>query len=461
MTARERARLLRPQSIPLWLGLAPLLLFLVFAVRSGTGLNPLMVLMALLGAAGFVCSVGYHFFCRKSIPKVVIKPMGFAKGALVVAVILPVTLVNLWGSGAGYSLMLSPNGMMSVARWFKVAAKLLLGSPLGLNLDPVPKVSQALMGGGFLGGALWGALGYAVIFGLAGSGFAALRQEAFDPRQEPFGGSSTWPMLRPLIGFYYGMSLGFWFGAAGIWVGKTLFGNSEIVAPSLQALLTTFGVVSDPNLAFTNAFGTAGWLVAFSTLFLGKADFTVGFSDPRPEEKEPDMKIKIPELPKTPEPEFDFASIGHETEQIAQAFQGQLAELARQMGFLDPIEPASSVVMAPDESLGDRPNEEPAVTNVISARRPDFDVSFDSAMGQLSNVYVQVSAQLGSMELPLTDWLMMAEGSILELPRPKDNTVAVCINGKPIGKGKAVMLEDHKAIKVLKLSADATQHLGR
>ncbi|MNX91089.1 flagellar motor switch protein [compost metagenome] len=265
-----------------------------------------------------------------------------------------------------------------------------------------------------------------------------------------------------MIGYYYGLSLGFWFGAGTIWLAKTVFSNPQNLPPTLQAVLTAIGVSPNPNLAFTNAVGLAGLLLVFSTLFLGKADFAAGFSDPRPEEKEPDMKIKIPELPKTPEPEFDFASIGHETDQIAQQFQSQLQDLARQLGFQDPVETAASLVAAPAEEVEDAPTEqEPPVTNIISARRPDFDVSFDSAMGQLSNVYVQVSAQLGSTELQLTDWLTMAEGSILELPRPKDNTITVCINGKPVGKGRAVMLEDHKAIKVLKLSSDATQHLGR
>ncbi|HEY9854239.1 MAG TPA: FliM/FliN family flagellar motor switch protein, partial [Stenomitos sp.] len=460
MTAKERAKLLRPQAVPLWLGLAPLLMFLLYALRSGTGLSPVILGFALFGVVGFAVSMGYHFFCRAAIPKVVIKPMPYWRGVIVVALMLPYTLVNLWGSGAGYSLMLSPNGMENVARWLRVVAKMLLGTPIEANLDQLPRVSAFVMQGTYLGGALWGALGYAVVFAVAGLGFAALRQEAFDPRQEPFGGSSGWPFWRMCIGYYYGMSLGFWFGAAGIWVAHRLFAGSASLAPSIQAMLTALGVVADPNVAFTNAVNTAGWLVAFSTLFLGKADFTVGFSDPRPEEREPDMKIKIPELPKTPEPEFDFASIGHETEQIAQAFQNQLSDLARQLGFLDPVEPASTLAATAQEDHSDEPDQEPAVANVISARRPDFDVSFDSAMGQLSNVYVQVSAQLGSTELPLTEWLTLAEGSILELPRPKDNTISLCINGKPVGKGRAVMLEDHKAIKVLKLSADATQNLG-
>lgn len=459
MTPQERARLLRPQAIPLWIGIIPLLMFLIYGLRSGTGLHPALIGLAAMGAGGFLTSLGYHFFCRRSIPRVVIKPMTFWRGFAIVVPILIFTLLNLRGSSSGQSLILSPNLMANPIRWLRLAAQLVSGTILPPQL--LPNGSEFLQQAMFLNGSLWGALGYSVVFGCAAFGFAALRQEAFDPRQEPFGGSSTWPFLRVLIAYYYGMSLGFWFGAVGIWLGKATLEMASDQS-GVQALITAFGISSNPNLAFTNALSMGGWLVTFSTLFMGRADFTVGFTDPRPEEKEPDMKIKIPELPKTPEPEFDFASIGHETEQIAQQFQVQLSDLARQFGFLDPIEPASSLVVAAAKaSLEEDEKVEPPVANVISARRPDFDVSFDSAMGQLSNVYVQVSAELGSMELPLTDWLTMAEGSILELPRSKDNMMTLCINGKAIGHGRAVSLEDHKAIKVLKLSADATKNLGR
>lgn len=459
MTPQERARLLRPQAIPLWLGIAPLLMFLVYGLRSDTGLHPTLIGLAGMGAAGFLVSLSYHFFCRRSIPKVVIKPLTFWRGFLVIIPILGFTILNLRGVASGQALILSPNLMANPVRWIRLAAQLLSGTivpPIA-----IPDGSEFVHQGMFMNGALWGALGYAVVFGCAAFGFAALRQEAFDPRQEPFGGSTTWPFLRVLIAYYYGMSLGFWFGAAGLWLGNATLGAASDQAGT-QALLTAFGLATNPNVAFTNALSMGGWLLTFATLFMGRGDFTVAFTDPRPEEKEPDMKIKIPELPKTPEPEFDFASIGHETEQIAQQFHVQLADLARQFGFLDPIEPASTLVMTAAKAQAEEDEKtEPALANVISARRPDFDTSFDSAMGQLSNVYVQVSAELGSMELPLTDWLTMAEGSILELPRSKDNLMTLCINGKAIGQGRAVMLEDHKAIKVLKLSADATKNLGR
>lgn len=461
MTGKERARFLRPQALPLWLGLVPLFMFLLFGLRSGTGLNLPVLVLAALGLLGFGVSLGYHFFCRAALPRVVIQPMGHLRGSLVALAMLPLVLVNSWGIQSNRSLTLSPGGLVSPMDWIMTAANLALARPAPPPTRAIGALSQALFGGPFMGGALWGALGYAVAFAIAGGCFALLRQEAFDPRQEPFGGAGSWPMLRPLIGYFYGLSLGFLFGAVLIWLASTIFLRIEVLPPAIEAMLTAFGVVREPNLAFTHAFSAGGLIMGFSTLFLGRADFTAPFSDPKRAEREPDMKIKIPELPKTPPPEFDFASIGFETEQIATQFQAQLGELARQLGFADPIEPAAELLKdgrAEEQTEGPK---EPPVANLISARRPDFDLSFDSAMGQLSNVYVQVSAQLGSTELPLTDWLMMGEGSILELPRPKDNHVVLTINGRPVGKGRAVMVEDHKAIKVLALSPDATKNLGR
>lgn len=445
------------QAIPLWSGLLPLGMLLAFSARSGAGVHSVVGVLMLVAIAGFLASVGYHFFYRAAIPRMVVKPTHWAKALLVNALILPVCLISLWGSPAGYGLTLSPNPMQEPGRWIQVAAKLLLGQPVDLP-PPEPSVLSAFVGEGlFLGGALWGALGYAFVFALAGMGFAALRKEVFDPRQNPYGGSA-WPFLRTLIGYFYGFSLGFWVGAAIIVTGRILFGGVEALPDAIGSMLLAFGVAADPDLAFTNGFSTGGFLVLVSTLFLGKADFTVGFTDPRPEQREPDMKVEIPKLPETEPPSFDFAAISAETEQISQAFQQELSAMVRSLGLADEVEPASTVLAAPEEPV-EEDSAEPPVLNIISARKPDFDISFDSAMGQLSNVYVQVSAQLGSTEIPLADWLLLAEGAILEFPRPADSTVEVCINGRPVGRARPVSLDDHKAIKVLMLSADMQQTL--
>lgn len=453
--ARPRVRLMG-QAIPLWAGVIPLLMIMGFAFRSGAGLHSGVALLGLVAFVGFLASVGYHFFYRAGIPRVVIKPMGIGGAIAASAVVLPLCLVNLWGSDAGYSLAMSPNPMQEPLRWLQVAAKLLLGSPVGEGMPPIepPALSAWVYQGVFLGGALWGALGYAAIAGIASAIFAAFRKEVFDPRQEPFSGG-FWPVSRILIGFYYGFSLGFMLGAALEFSGTMLFGRAEIPA-SIAGFLSGIGLDRDPNRAFSHAFSAGGGMICLAALFLGKADFAVGFSDPKPEEREPDMKVSIPDLPKSAPPQFDFSSILAESEQINASFQQELKALVRQLGLSDVVESAASVLA---DKKPEEDKAEPEVVNVISARKPDFDVSFDSAMGQLSNVYVQVSALLGATEMPLTEWLTLEENSIIEFPRAPDNSMTVCINGKPVGRGKPVTLEGRKAIKVLKLSAEAVSSL--
>lgn len=455
--SKRRTVGLTGQALPLGAGVFPLIMLLAFSARSGTGLHGVVAVLMLVAIAGFLASVGYHFFYRAAIPRVVIKPMPWSRALIVNAILLPLCLISLWGSPAGYGLTLSPNPMQDPGRWIQVAAKLLLGDPVDLPAVTTSALSPFVGQGLFLGGALWGALGYAFVFALAGLGFAAMRKEVFDPRQNPYGGGG-WPALRMLIGYFYGFSLGFYLGAAIIFTGHTLFSGAEALPESIGSMLLAFGVVADPNVAFTNGLSTGGFLVLVSTLFLGKADFTVGFTDPRPDQREPDMKVEIPKLPEVEAPAFDFAAISAETEQISQTFQQELNALVRSLGLAEEVEPASTVLAAGEEPMDDGPKE-PPVLNVISARKPDFDVSFDSAMGQLSNVYVQVSAQLGATEIPLADWLLLSEGAILEFPRPADNTVQICINDRAVGRARAVSLDDHKAIKVLMLSSDMQQTL--
>ncbi|MNY58389.1 flagellar motor switch protein [compost metagenome] len=83
---------------------------------------------------------------------------------------------------------------------------------------------------------------------------------------------------------------------------------------------------------------------------------------------------------------------------------------------------------------------------------------YDTAMGQLSNVYVQITADLGKLEISAADWLMLGEGAMLELPRSPDGTVGLRINGQPAGRGKALTVNGNKAVKVTQLRGKVEQY---
>ena len=111
--------------------------------------------------------------------------------------------------------------------------------------------------------------------------------------------------------------------------------------------------------------------------------------------------------------------------------------------------------MPPVGKMGSKP--EPEATNLVSARDPMVEDDGPSAMGSLSNVYVQIVAELGKLEVPAAEWLSLAEGAILELPKSADGTVAVTLNGKPLSRGRPLTVNGNKAIKMIGMRAKPEQ----
>lgn len=459
-TRAERPRRRKPkvrlggQLWPILIGMVPVFLVMAFMTRGGAGLHRGVLVLWALAAAGCLVSVAYHIFYRASVPKSVIYPATFWKTLPVSVVLFSIGLVTMWGASANWALQLTPNRMERPQAWIQLLAKLLLREPAEGTVQAV-KFAPWVTGPATWDGALWGAVGFACIFGIGGMLAALARREAFDPRQEPFGTASFWPILRALIGYYFGWSLGFGLGAALIWTITYFTAGVQEMPESIASLKAALGAIPDPNRAFTGGFVCGAWMLSLGMLFLGKGDFTVTFSDPKPEEKEPPMKVSIPELPKTELPNLDFGAVGAETEQIAAAFGRDLQAVVRQMGL---GEDPGVVFEAPEETEAQETGE-PPTANLLSARKPEFDTAFDEALGQLSSVYVQISAQLGQMQISLAEWLTLEEGSLLEIPRSADGSVAVCINGRPVGRGKPAVHENHVAVKVLKLEPGTVESL--
>ncbi|HEY9764973.1 MAG TPA: hypothetical protein V6C82_01350, partial [Chroococcales cyanobacterium] len=243
---------LRAQAMLLLIGIVPLGMLVLFWLRSGSGMHRWMMAFTVSYALSFVLSINYYFFYRHGTPKTIIHPSGVGRALIACLFILPFTVINLWGVERGWSLTLSPNGTQNPGRWLQLAAKLLLGQPVDLEAQILPNLPGWVYHPWFFHGALWGALGYAVVFGVGGLIGSFLRREVFDPRQEPFGGG-LWFLFRPLIGLYYGTTLGFCFGGALEFIAYNLFGSRDGISPAVSALLSAFGCVPDPNRAMTMA----------------------------------------------------------------------------------------------------------------------------------------------------------------------------------------------------------------
>ena len=283
-------------------------------------------------------------------------------------------------------------------------------------------------------------------FGLAGAIFGLFRRELLDPRDEHAGSGMLGALVRSAVGMFYGSAMGFAAGASIIFVIRTLFPTITQATPG-QFLhwIYVFGAASNPNTAFTYAFTTACMFAGATSLFLGRRDFTAPVSDPKAPELTRPLKVQIPPVPPAPQMAFDMGKVQAESQQILTQFSGELTRM-----FKGPEWEYERYDMPPVGRAGQK--AEPEATNLISARMAD-EGDYDNAMGSLSNVYVQIVAELGAIEVSAADWLTLAEGALLELPRNGEG-INVSINGKPAGKGKALTVNGSKAVKMVSLSGN-------
>ncbi|MEB3298855.1 MAG: FliM/FliN family flagellar motor C-terminal domain-containing protein [Candidatus Sericytochromatia bacterium] len=437
---------LASQWLPLLAGLYPILLVMSLVTRGKGSPNFMLLGFWGLALAGLAAAVAHHFWYRRRLPRVVLVPPAWWKGAVVAGVMGLLGMLLLWGLSARWGLTLSHNPLETPRGWLQLAARWLLREAPEAAPMPTRGFARWVSGEGTWRGALWATVGMASAFGLGGMLASLLRKELFDPRQAPFGTAALWPFLRGLIGYYYGWCLGF---AASWLCGITLVSLSAgqgNAMPAVRAARTALGFVADPDRAISHGFVAGACIVAIGSMFMGRGDFTVAYSDPRAPDREPDMKVAIPELPQTPPPDLDFSALEGETEQLTAGFGRELAVTIAQMGLTGEAGKAD----IPEEGTPAQAGEPPAV-NLLSRRQPTFDTSFDQALGQLAGVYVQITANLGSVDVSLADWITLEEGSLLELPRAQDGTVALCINGRAVGRAKPAQYEDHVAIKVVSL----------
>jgi flagellar motor switch/type III secretory pathway protein FliN len=445
-------------------GIFPLYMLVRFWTSSGTGLHPFLVGYALAHAVSLLVALNYFTYYRRYKPRSIVlsppltQPAGLLRGFL-----LALTMVSLLGVGAynmlahahGLGLSLSPGPAIERGRVLSTMAKV-VGTALSPGLlTPVQvpprkpldiKRQRWLVNPPFMYGALWGALGYAIPFGFLGLVLGLLRHEVPDPRDEHVGVGLSARLVRGAVGFYYGGAMGFFFGAALIVVLRTLFPSVSVVTPAvILHWIYTFGAASHPNVAFSYAFSSACMLSGAFGLILGRVDFTARVSDPKAEEFTRPIEVQIPAIEPAPLQGFDPVRVEAETQRILKQFELECQSLLRLPDW---------TVERYEMPLVNRPGggTEPETANVISAREAvSGDDDAPSAMGSLSNVYVQIVADLGRLELSAADWLTLAEGVILELPKSPDGTIGVSINGRLAGRGRPLTINGNKAVKMISL----------
>jgi flagellar motor switch/type III secretory pathway protein FliN len=436
-------------------GIFPLAMLFQYWFRSGTGLNPLLVGFALCGLASLAMAVNYYLYYSQHKPRSAIVAPNLWKCLLVAGILLPVGAYNMIATPRGMGMMLSPGPKIESSQWPRIVANVLgaalsPGSVKDLELPPRKRLdikrNQWMLARPYMGGGLWGALGYAIPFAFMGCLFGLMRKEVLDPRDEHIGSTAGAALVRGAVGLYYGMAIGFALGGSLIFVIRLIFPKLSAATPdAIMHVVYTLGAASNPNVAFVYALSTGCMLAGAFALFGGKPDLTAPLSDPKAPELTRPIDVQIPEVPDAPQMGFDMGRVQAESQQLLSQFQGQLHRM-----FEGPEWDYEAYDLPPVGKHGKKP--EPEATNLISAREPgDMDDDAPSAMGSLSNVYVQITAELGKLEVPAADWLGLAEGAILELPKSPDGTVAITINGKPAGRGRPLTVNGNKAVKMVGL----------
>ncbi|MDI6402797.1 flagellar motor switch protein FliN [Balneolaceae bacterium ANBcel3] len=98
---------------------------------------------------------------------------------------------------------------------------------------------------------------------------------------------------------------------------------------------------------------------------------------------------------------------------------------------------------------------------VITGRKVEFD-DFDPSlmegvngnsrsMALLKDVEMEVSVQLGQIEMPLGKVLQLAKGSIIELDKLAGEPVDILVNNSKIAQGEVVVIDEHFGVRISNL----------
>ncbi len=97
----------------------------------------------------------------------------------------------------------------------------------------------------------------------------------------------------------------------------------------------------------------------------------------------------------------------------------------------------------------------------VEAKVPQFSNLNDTAksttpasMSRFLDVSVQVSAELGSIKMPIGDVLQLSEGSVIELNRNLSEPVDLVAQGVRIARGEVVVIDDCFAIRIREIESN-------
>lgn len=325
----------------------------------------------------------------------------------------------------------------------------------------------------FLGGVLCAALGYAFPMAFAGAilglfrrfsnPFSAKTREIINEEtgevtletEAQSGGAKVMDLVfRFFVGFNIGGTAGFILGLVITLPLYMFFWDKAQAEPIVANILMTMGVVKNPDLAYSTGLIVASMVVPFVMLVIGKSS-PAGISITEEKVREvysiPVTINKIStEVATIPEPAIvsfnvddedeDGVSVDDFSEDSKESITGELlSEFGVELEDTFGME-----VKLPAKSNGNGNGhlsdfEKQKVTSIL-----------ENSLGELGNVTVQVSAELGKATIMLTDWLNLTEGTLIELDKPVSQEIDILINDVCKGKGKLTVVDNNLAVKVSK-----------
>jgi flagellar motor switch protein FliN/FliY len=79
---------------------------------------------------------------------------------------------------------------------------------------------------------------------------------------------------------------------------------------------------------------------------------------------------------------------------------------------------------------------------------------------RLLDIPLEVTVEIGRTKLALKDLLALSAGSVIELAKGADEHLDVLVNGKPIARGEAVMVNDKFGIRLTDVTSPSERLQG-
>lgn len=343
-------------------------------------------------------------------------------------------------------------------------------SPLSsLNVESSPFISSV-----FIGGILCASLGYALALGLAGSilalfrkfdnPFAAKTKELINEETgqitlETESQSSSNKVMdfvfRLFIGFNIGATAGFLLGLFITIPLYFLFWDMSQTEPVISSILTAFGVVKNPDLSYSIGMSVSGIIVPLVMLIVGKsspAGINITEEQVRQVYSVPVIVNKSTEVASIPEPAIISFDLDDREDSIS---EGVLADEFSEESKENITEDLLAEFGLEVENIFDMKYDLPVKSNKENGKVSEYEKQkisaiLENSLGELGNVTVQVSAELGKANIMLTDWLNLTEGMLIELDKPASEEIDILINNVPKGTGKIMVQDNHLSVKVSK-----------